>query len=63
MTYTDAAVKAHKIINDGGDSEDLRLAVGEAIKTSPSSKERSYWEAVSGKLAEGLAIKSKELES
>lgn len=62
MSYRTAVFKARKIINNGGDSEDLRLAVGEAIRTAPTDKDRDLWRTVADKLSQGLSVKTKELE-
>jgi len=62
-TYKEAALDARALIRDGGDSEDLRLAVGEAVKSAPSEEDRKFWESIAAKLADGLEVRSKELDS
>lgn len=62
MNYQDASLKAKTLVQEDGDSEDLRLAVGEAIRTAPTKQDRDLWKSVADKLAEGLSIKTKELQ-
>jgi hypothetical protein len=62
MSYQDAALKAKTLVRKNGDSEDLRLAVGEAIKESPTDADRDMWRSVADKLAQGLSVKTKELD-
>ncbi len=62
MSFEEAAAKARKIMNEGGDSEDLRLTVGEAIRSAPTNQDRDLWRSVADKLAQGLSVKTKELE-
>jgi hypothetical protein len=61
-SYKEAALKARRLMAKDGDSESMRLAVGEAIATAPTEEDRMFWKAVSDKLAAGHSLRTKELE-